>query len=356
MLDTIRGAGFGAADSGGPTLATATIRSALVRPARDAEIRVVRDAFAGRIAHDRAHKIVSVADCFEPDVVVRDEVDFGAAVAAERLGIPHVSVVVLAAGGMIAPGLLDEPLNNLRAELGLPPDPGFLDRFLTIAPVMPSYRDPGTPLPASSLAIRPDVLANDHVLDDPATGRVEAWLASRPGRPLVYLTLGTIFHQESGDLFTRILTGLERLAANIIVTVGRELDPAELGARNDNVLVERFVPQRALLPRAAAVVSHAGSGTVVAALACGVPLVLLPMGADQPWNADRCAALGVGRVLDAVAVSSAEAGAAVDDVLTTPSYRLATRALQVEAEALPPAEAGADAVEQLVTLGERRVW
>jgi UDP:flavonoid glycosyltransferase YjiC (YdhE family) len=349
MLDTIRGAGFGVVDSGGPTLAAATYRGPLVRTDRDAEIRAIRDAFAGRIAHDRAPRIVGVGERFEPDVVVRDEVDFGAAVAAERLGIPHASVVVLAAGGMIAPGLLDEPLNNLRAEFGLPPDPGFLDRFLTIAPVMPTFREPGTPLPVSSLVIRPDVLDDHQVLDDPAIGRIDAWLASRPGRPLVYFTLGTIFHQESGDLFSRILTGLEGLTANIIVTVGRELDPAELGARNENVFVERFVPQRALLPRAAVVVSHAGSGTVVSALACGVPLVLLPMGADQPWNADRCEALGVGRVLDALAVSSGDAGAAVEDVLTTPSYRLAARALQVEAESLSSAEAGADAVEQLVS-------
>jgi UDP:flavonoid glycosyltransferase YjiC (YdhE family) len=113
------------------------------------------------------------------------------------------------------------------------------------------------------------------------------------------------------------------------------------------VLVERFVPQRALLPRAAAVVSHAGSGTVVSALACGVPLVLLPMGADQPWNADRCEALGVGRVLDPLTVSPAEAAAAVDDVLTVPGYRMAAGVLQKEAASLPPAESAADALEEL---------
>ncbi len=339
MVDTVRAAGFDAVDSGGTTLMAASYRGPLVATDREAEARVIREGFAGRVARERAPRVVSVGAEFGADVVVHDEVDFGAGVAAQALGVPHASVTVLAAGGMITPGRVDEPLNALRAELGLAPGP---DDFLTIAPVMPSFR--AVPLPAGALCIRPDALEEHELPEEPA---VDAWLAQRAGRPLVYFTLGTVFHQESGDLFTRVLSGLESLDANVVVTVGREVDPAELGERADNVLVERFVPQRALLPRAAAVVSHAGSGTVVSALACGVPLVLLPMGADQPWNADRCEALGVGRVLDPLTVSPTEAAAAVDEVLTTPGYRSAAGALQKEAESLPTAEAAAEALEQL---------
>jgi UDP:flavonoid glycosyltransferase YjiC (YdhE family) len=350
MLDKIRAFGFDAVESGGSTLARATDRLPLVRVDRSAEVRVVRDSFAGRIASDRASRVVMVGQNFEPVIVVRDEGDFGAAVAAERLGVPHVSVVVLAAGGMTTPELLAKPLAQLRAEVGLPPSPDFLNRFLTLAPVMPSFRDPTAPLPSPSLAIRPDILdTHQFPTNDAAADRLNAWLAQRPGLPLVYFTLGTIFHQESGDLFPRVLTGLKALNANIVVTVGHELDPAELGVSGENVLIERFIPQRALLPKAAVVVSHGGSGTVVSALACGVPLVLLPMGADQPWNADRCETLGVGRVLDPLVVSSGEVAAAVKDVLETRSYRTAARAMQAEAESLPTVEVAADAVEQLFT-------
>ncbi|GAB3824840.1 glycosyltransferase [Kribbella italica] len=337
MVDTVRAAGFDVVDSGGTTLMKASYRGQLVAVNREAEVRVIRDAFAGRVARERAPRIVDVGREFGAEVVVHDEVDFGAGVAAQRLGVPHASVTVLAAGGMITPGLVDEPLDRLRTELGGAPG---ADDFLTIAPVMPSFR--GVPLPSGSLCIRPDVL--EELPDEPG---VDAWLADRGGRPLVYFTLGTVFHQESGDLFTRVLAGLEKLDANVVVTVGREVDPAELGERSGNVLVERFVPQRALLPRAAAVVSHGGSGTVVSALACGVPLVLLPIGADQPRNADRCEALGVGRVLDPLTVSSDEVGAAVEDVLTTAAYRVAARRLQEEAEALPGAGAAAEVLETL---------
>ncbi len=244
---------------------------------------------------------------------------------------------------MITPGLLDEPLAKLCDEVGLAhQSPDFLDRHLTLVPVMPSFRDPASRLPARALTYHPDVLAGG--LPGDRSTDVERWLAGRPGRPLVYFTLGTVFHQESGDLFPRVLDGLEHLPVDVVVTVGRELDPTDLGPRGDHILVERFVPQRELLPHCQAVVSHAGSGTVVSSLACGVPLALLPMGADHPFNADRCVALGVARVLDALTASPDDVRDAVDDVLNTPSYRASAAQLRSEAEALPPVEAAADAV------------
>ena len=64
--------------------------------------------------------------------------------------------------------------------------------------------------------------------------------------------------------------------------------------------VRRFIPQSLLLPHCDLVVSHAGSGSVIGALTHGLPMVLLPMGADQPLNAARAEALGVAQVLDAL--------------------------------------------------------
>ena len=158
MVELVRRAGFEAVASGGPTLAAPADRRPLTRLDRAAERRVISDVFAGRVARDRAPRIVDVGRDVQPDVVVRDEMDFGAAAAAERLGVPHASVVVLSAGAMVMPEMLDEPLSQLCADLGLPRDPATFNRFLTIAPVMPSFRDPQAALPAKSLVVRPDVL------------------------------------------------------------------------------------------------------------------------------------------------------------------------------------------------------
>ena len=95
-----------------------------------------------------------------------------------------------------------------------------------------------------------------------------------------------------------------------------------------------------ILPQCAVVVSHGGSGSVIGALAYGLPMVLMPMGADQPLNAARCAALGVGLALDAVAATPETVRAAVATVLADPSYRRAAERMRDEIAALPdPAHA-----------------
>jgi UDP:flavonoid glycosyltransferase YjiC (YdhE family) len=350
MLATIEATGFTGIDSGGATLADPAARLPLQPVDRAHEERVVRDSFAGRLARERAGRLLAVAGEWSPDVVVRDEVDFGAAVAAERLGLPHASIIVLAAGGMIRPDLLRGPLDRLRAEHGLPADPGteMLHRHLTLVPVPASFRSPSDPLPDTAHHIRPAALAQPvptHAVDDDP-GWLE-WLRRHPDRPTVYFTLGTVFHQESGDLFTRVLSGLGALHANVIVTVGREIDPAELGPQPENVHVERFITQERVLPHCDLVVSHAGSGSVIGALAFGVPQVLLPMGADQPLNADRCESLGVARVLDPLTAQPNDLAEAATDVLNADSYSQAAARLRDETAHLPPADHAATLIETL---------
>src|ERR1700712_2593291 len=155
---------------------------------------------------------------------------------------PHVAFIVLLAGGLIRPELVGKTLDVLRREHGLPPDPqlAMLHPYLALFPAPAVYRSPADPLPPTTRYVRPAVL------DEPVTNRstqqmaqVARWLDQRPGRPVVYFTLGTIFHQESGDLFSRVIAGLCTLDAVIVVTVGREVDPAEVGVWPENVHVAR---------------------------------------------------------------------------------------------------------------------
>ena len=104
------------------------------------------------------------------------------------------------------------------------------------------------------------------------------------------------------------------------------------------------------MPHAAAMVAHGGAGTTLAALAAGVPLVLLPLSADQPINARRVAELGAGVALDGGATCVPKLAAAVTRVLEEPCYRAAARRIAVQVGTLPSvAEAPADltAIAQL---------
>src|SRR5664279_3449764 len=100
-LESVTAAGFQALDSDGRTITSPDFRGPLLPADRAHEANVIRAVFADRIACERAARLITIATNWAPDVIVRDEVDFGAAVAAERLGLPHVCVIVLAAGGLI---------------------------------------------------------------------------------------------------------------------------------------------------------------------------------------------------------------------------------------------------------------
>ena len=107
------------------------------------------------------------------------------------------------------------------------------------------------------------------------------------GRPLVYVTFGSA--APSMDFFPGLyraaIDALAGLPVRLLVTIGRDRDPAELGLVPANVRVERWVAQADLMPHVAAMVCHGGSGTVTMGLAAGVPMAVVPLFADQPWNA-----------------------------------------------------------------------
>ena len=340
MVPVVRSRGWEAVASGGSTLLDPGQRRPLSRLDRIAEKEVVRTFFAGKIARERARRLRDVVQAYQPDVIVRDEVDFGAAVLAEACGLPHAAVVVIAAGGFLAPELIAEPMARLRSEWGLADDGlAMLHRYLTVVPVPPSFRDPLDPLPSTARHVRPAVLEGHGSAPRPALPAASS--------PTVYFTLGTIFHQESGDLFHRVLSGLITLAVEIVVTVGHEINPAELGPQPQKVRIERFVDAHEILSGSDLVVSHGGSGTVIGALAFGVPQILLPMGADQPLNADRCRDLGVAAILNASTASGSEIARAAQAVLEDDSYRLNASVLREEIHSLPGCEQAAALLEGL---------
>jgi len=343
MLSVIEQGGFSAFDTGGPTLLATSERTPLLELDMERELRAVREGYAGRTARERADAVLQLCETWRPDVVVCDEMDFGALVAAERAEIPYATVVCIGSGSFVWPELVTEPLNELRAMYGLPPDSELvmLRRYLVLAPFPPSFRDPANPLPPTGHTIRP-------VLADAAAGEVEpAWLAELTVRPIVYFTLGTIFNLESGDLFERVLAGLSELPVSVVVTVGRELEPEALGPQPANVRVDQYVPQSLLLPHCELVVSHAGSGSVIGALAHGLPMVLLPIGADQPLNAARCQELHVAQILDPFHATAADVSKAVSSVLSDSSYRRNAQRLKAEIEALPGPEHALRLLERL---------
>jgi UDP:flavonoid glycosyltransferase YjiC (YdhE family) len=300
-----------------------------------------REGFAGLIGPELAQAVLALAETWRPDLVIHEDSEQGSWIAAERLGVPHVAFQATAWRGT-GRRLSSEPLNKLRASLGLAADPA-LDRwhrhgFLTTRPS--SLVNPDDPPPATSVPIRP-------VAWDDVVGAVPVWLDSVPaGGRRVAVTLGTMLPGRM-DALAAMLGALATLDAEVVAALGAEPDPAVVSALPSNVRMERWVPMSALLATADALVFHAGSGTMLAALSHAVPLVLLPVAADQLENADRCAAAGVGIALPPDRRTPDDIARATRAVLGDDAYRTAAGRIAVEIAAMPEP---ADLVPRLAAL------
>ena len=147
------------------------------------------------------------------------------------------------------------------------------------------------------------------------------------------------------------MEALQTTGARVLVTIGDQRDPAELGPLPPAVRVERWVSQAELMPHTAVMVGHAGAGSTLSALAAGVPMVLVPLFADQPFNARRVAELGAAIALNDEPASLPRLEQAARELLSGDRYRDRARAISDEIQTLPPVEQAANA---LSALAERR--
>lgn len=231
--------------------------------------------------------MVDVLTELEPDLIVYEPTAVGAGVAASVLGVPSL---------VFATGLLPVFLTMLHPAAisyqreawerrGLKPPTQRLLGAALIDPCPPSLLAPYEDAPR--LPIRSVAYSAGDAL-------VPAWLTVAPTRPRVYLTLGTVSFGAI-EVIRRAASEIGCLDVELLVAVGPAGDPSLLGDLPANVRLERFIAQSAVLPRVDLIVHHGGTGTVLAALEAGIPQVILPQGADQPYNAELLVAAGAAR-------------------------------------------------------------
>jgi UDP:flavonoid glycosyltransferase YjiC (YdhE family) len=313
-------------------------------PREDFTHYAIPHLFIGLLARVMLPDLLALCRTWQPDMLVRENTEFAACVAGEMLNLPYATVRATGSSPTFYANrhALAAALGALREYAALPPDPDvdMPFRHLYVMAEPPCFS--GDEVPSTARFIRPvDMVAREN---EPPP----AWLSDLPEQPTVYATMGTVLGRtgRAQPTLLSVLEALRHEPINLIVTVGPDTDPSTLGQQPPNVRVERFIPQELLLPRCALVVTHGGFGTVKGALSRGVPMVLLPHSADQPDNAVRCAALGVGVVVPAERNPEAIRNA-VRRVLCDPSYRVHAQRVRAEIQQLPGPEHVVPELERL---------
>lgn len=151
-------------------------------------------------------------------------------------------------------------------------------------------------------------------------------------RPTVLVSFGTLY--VIPHLITPIVQELLHLDVDIRVTLGPVLKEGDFEIRLPRAEFVGFTPLARLLPDADVVLTVGGAGTLLGALSEGIPLVMTPLGADQPHFASLAAAAGTGITFETGKADPSDVAEAVATVLREPAYRAAARRLAGEIAAM----------------------
>lgn len=273
--------------------------------------------------------LLDVAKPWRPDLIIRETNEYGGFLAAEMLGAELAVLDIAPLIVRIVPDLVQR-LNAVRAEFGL----------AAIGSLTPAYgRIAAGLLPESwyPQGLRTPQHRYYRIPDQPGDPLDDAIAGLPADAPLVLMSLGsnvrTLLSADS-RLLALAVDALGALPVRAVVALGH--DPAAwTGPRPANVHFVQFVQQRLLLGACDAFLTHAGFSGVREALSHGVPMVAVPLFADQPANAARVAELGVGLQTAAAGLAPDKLAAALNQVVHEPSCRLAARGFQRRILALP---------------------
>jgi UDP:flavonoid glycosyltransferase YjiC (YdhE family) len=287
---------------------------------------------------------------WRPDVVMSEMSELAGPLVAESIGVPAICVGIFQqskAEWVMGTSRVISAIDGLRAELGLGTDPEgerlFSTPYFTLVPA--ALEEPDAPVLRGAWRFRE--AEADAELE--AKGRSSAAWA-RAEQPLVYVTFGSVVPTMElfPGMYRAAIEALGDLPVQVLVTVGRDRDPADLGPLPANVHAERWVRQRDVMSHAAAMVCHGGSGTVTMGLAAGVPMAVVPLFADQPYNAQSIAAIGAGIALEGGADAVAGLGDTVSRLLVDPAYAANAARVADHMRALPTVDVAPAIVRELV--------
>ena len=284
------------------------------------------------------HDLRRIVAEFRPSLLVAEAASFAAAtIVREVESLP----LVLTAWG-VEPGvqsslrLFSIGQDACRSAFGLAPWDGKAiptDLWISFTPPTWGKLD-RNPLPETWRAHLP--------LDVPS-----APVERSTDHPLIYATLGSIYG-TAHKLIRAFIQAIELGGWQGLVTVGRNNDAAKF-QHPPTIQVVQYVPQADVLPRASVVLCHGGFGTVMGAIDSGVPMVIVPLGADELQNAERAQRLGIAIVVEPARAAPQVLRDAIADALASDSHHSAVQALQTEAMAMPTMP---DAVKRLVEMAK----
>lgn len=177
------------------------------------------------------------------------------------------------------------------------------------------------------------------------------WDRIDPNRPLIYASMGTL-QNRIRHVFHLIAEACADLPVQLVMSFGGSADPDEFSGLAGDPIAVRFAPQLQLLKKASICITHAGLNTAMEALACGVPMLAIPVTNDQPGVAARIEHYDLGKRIMLRRLNSRQIKRALESLLSESTHRENARSMQSAIQGIDgPAEA-ARVIEQVFATGQ----
>lgn len=174
------------------------------------------------------------------------------------------------------------------------------------------------------------------------------WERPADAEKVLLVSLGSAYTRQPG-FYRECLAAFGDLPGwHVVLQIGRYVDPGELGRVPANVEVHRWVPQLSILEQADAFITHAGMGSSGEGLYCGLPMIAVPQGAEQPVNADRLVELGVARRVDTADATAEVLRTALLDLTTDEGVARRAAGLRAQVRAEGGTARAADLIEEML--------
>ncbi len=323
------------------------------------------------------------------DLVVTHLAAFAGPIAAERAGVPWISLIlqpipffsaldppvlapapfvrhlyrfgpfafrVMKAAAQLRVKRWAKPILDLRASLGLPSADGNpllegqFSKLGTIALFSQHFAAPQADWPANTKTTGFVFYDKLGLGADNVDLELARFLETGPA-PVLF-TLGSSAVMHPGRFFEESIAAIARLGIRAILLVGAHEGATKIGAVSPNIHVAAYVPFSAVMPRSSVIVHQGGIGTTAQALRAGRPTVVVPWAHDQPDNADRVQRLGISRTIPRSRYKSDRVARELRTILDDPGYSKRAEQLGASIRSENGIAAACDAVESFIASSE----
>jgi len=303
----------------------------------------------------------------QPDVIVHDAACPWGAIAAHELSVPaassfttfafnqHVRSPTSASRDLLLAALAHPIHSGRYAQARLALGRRFNARQLPLLDLGDIHQPLNLVYTSREFQPAAEALDQSYRFVGPSTGARptdSAFPMERLQDPVLYVSLGTVFKADP-QLLRTFATALAPLGGTVVVSTG-QTRPDALAPLPPNVVVRQTVPQVDLLRRAALFVTHGGMNSVNEAMYAGVPMLVVPQGADQPMVASRIAELGNGLAIRTQDVTEATVRARARELLHDEQYRSAAATMRIAQRKAGGSRRAVDELEDYLRATGRR--